>query len=117
MIMAFLARAWASVLSLPAWARQAILIALACVALLTVHKCAVRDAVKADRAAQAAKVAERVIAADRAANRAGEAQRAADRTQDAETRKALSDAEAKDLDSAKRPAGASVRAVADSLRP
>lgn len=117
MIFAFITRAWASVLSLPAWARQAILIALACLLLLGVHRCAVRDAVKADRAAQAAKVQERVIAAERAANRAGEAQRAADRTQDAETRAALADAERADPDGARRPAGSSVRAVAESVRP
>lgn len=116
MIFAFITRAWASVLALPSWARQAILIVLACLALMAVHKCAVRDAVKADRVAQAAKVQERVIAADRAANQAGEAQRAADRTQDAETRAALADAERADPDAARRPAGAGVRAVAESVR-
>lgn len=66
MIYAFIMNAWGRVLSLPPKVRMGLLIALACVALLTVHKCAVREAVEADRAAQAAKVLEQARGADEA---------------------------------------------------
>lgn len=70
MIMAFLTRAWAGFMGLPRGVHYVLFGALAVLAVWLWHKDAVRDAVEADREAQAAAVASTAAVASQAAREA-----------------------------------------------
>lgn len=101
-------------LALPRWVH----IALGVVALIalafTLHRCAIDDAVEADREAAQGQVAETALGAERAANRADAARQAEIQANDAMTRKAIDNATAANPEIT--PAGPVSRAAADSLR-
>lgn len=76
MIFAFFARAWAGFMALPRGFHYAALGALAVLALWLWHRGTVRDAVEADRDAQAAAVASTAAVASEAATGAADTSRA-----------------------------------------
>ena len=116
MIWAFITSAWASFAKLPRGFHIAISVVVLCIAAFMLHRCAVSDAVEADRKAQEAQVIEKALSAERAANRADATRQAEIHANDQATRKAIDDAVAKDPESTALPSGPAMRAAADSLR-
>lgn len=114
MIWAFATGAWASFAKLPRAFHIAFAVLLLCIAAFTLHRCAVSDAVEADRDAQAAKVATKVLSAERSANSADATRQTEIQANDNATREAIADATAKNPETS--PAGPITRAAADSLR-
>lgn len=105
---------------IPAKLHKAALIGAAVIALLVgfglwlhFHDNAVR---KADRNAAEAVVAKTILDAERAANRADATRQAENQANDAETRKAIDDAAAKEPEKARAAAGPASNAAARSLR-
>jgi dihydroxyacid dehydratase/phosphogluconate dehydratase len=85
-----------------------------CLLAFTLRRCAVSDAVEADRKAVESETAKKVLGAERTANRADVTRQAEIQASDAATRKAIDDAVAKHPETV--PAGPATRAAADSLR-
>ena len=82
--------------------------------LFTLHKCAVSDAVKDDRAATEAQVTKKQLGAERAANESDAARQGEIRANDQSTREAIDEAVRKNPEIT--PAGPVSRAVSDKLR-
>ncbi len=106
----------ARMIALPRWAKIAVGIIALCLLAFTLHKCAIRDAVKADRKSVEAETATRTLSSERSANRADAARQAEIQASDAQTRKDIADAVDKDPEGARAAAGPAARAAADSLR-
>ena len=104
----------AMLLGVPNWVKIAAGVLVLILGLITLHRCSVSDAVKADRKAAQAEVTEKALSAERAANSADATRQAEIQANDATTRKAMNDAVAKNPETV--PAGPVSRAVADSLR-
>lgn len=106
----------AAFLGLPRWAHIALALGTLVLAALTLHKCAVSDAVKADRKATEVQVAKQVIGAERSANAADVTRRAEMQANDDQTRKAIENATSDKPEQVRQPSGPAVRAAVDSLR-
>ena len=116
MIWSTIATAWAAFARLPRGWHIALGVLALCLMAFTLHRCAVSDAVKADRKAVEAEAAKKALGAERAANRADVTRQAEIQANDQATRKAIDDAVANDPEAASRPAGPAVRAVTEQLR-
>lgn len=100
----------------PLWGKAPIAIALVCLLALVLHKCSVSNAVDADRKAAKAEAAEKALGAERGANRADATRQSKIQANAADLRKAMDDAEDKNPDAARAPAGPVVNAAVDRLR-
>lgn len=116
MIWKLITGGWGSFIKLPRGFHIGLAIGAAILLLFTLHKCAVRDAVKDDRAATEAAVTKKLLGAERSANAADAVRQDEIRANDAATRKAIDDAVAKDPEKAAAPAGPASRAAIDELR-
>lgn len=116
MIWAALTGAWQSVAKLPRGFHIALGVIALFVALLVLHKCAVRDAIEADRKAVEAETAKKALGAERAANEADAARQGEIKANDASTRKAIDDAARENPEGAKAGVGPATRAALESLR-
>lgn len=116
MISAFITSAWGWFAKLPRGFHIAIGAVILCLALFTLHRCSVNDAVKADRKAQEAQVTEKALSAERAANSAAAIRQAEIQANDDANRKAIDDAVSAHPESVRAPAGAATNAVARELR-
>ncbi len=106
----------AAILGLPRWAHVALGMGGLFIAALALHKCAVSDAVKADRKAAEAQAAKQALGAERSANVADATRQAEIQANDDQTRKVIDDAVAENPEAARAPAGPAVRAAVDGLR-
>ena len=116
MIWTAIVGAWTAFARLPRGWHIVLAVLVLCLAAFTLHRCAVSDAVEADRKAVEAETAKRALGAERAANRADVTRQAEIQANDAATRKAIDDVVAKEPEAAARPAGPAVRAVSEQLR-
>lgn len=114
---------WAGILgiigrfkALPRGFHIGLAIGAAILLLFTLHKCAVSDAVKDDRAATEAAVTKKQLGAERSANESDAARQGEIRANDVSVRKAIDDADAKNPEQTRAPAGPASRAAAERLR-
>lgn len=116
MIWSAILTAWAAFAKLPrGWHIAAGAVTL-CLLAFALHRCAVSDAVEADRKAVESETAKNALGAERTANRADVTRQAEIQANDAATRKAIDDVVAKEPEAATRAAGPAVRAVSEQLR-
>jgi hypothetical protein len=114
MILSGLTKLWSLLTSIPRGWQIVFAVSLLVLAIMQLQRCAVKEAVEADRKAAQGEVAKKALEAERGANSADAIRQAEIQANDAAIRKAIDDAARKNPEPV--PAGPITRSAVDGLR-